>query len=442
MYDLDPPALYAHESVLAREADRERMLRVVQACGRTMDDVLVYADDQLYDLIEKRGFRSARRRMGTLAEVHDPALLFNTFRFDGRAPEAREALAERFSGFRGHLADALLGYGAFDWFCAGLKDDPHRNDKVCRPCWRLHFQQGCVHRCRYCGEGGLLVTMTNVEDYIQQLDKVIAAHPWQETYLLEDDADIPCLEPELGCLGPIIEYFGTVEDRYLIIHTKTWNTDWMRSLDHRGHTIVVWSLTSHTVSREIEPKSGTTEQRIEAARRLQEAGYTIRYKFKPIVPVRNWRQEATDMIELALTRTNPDNLSLFSFAWCTVDQMKEMLDVEMLDPSFVRAAEESVEAVAHTLAKPFPEHKRAELYEHYLAEIKRWNPEVPVCLSTETWDMWKRFKDRLGMTPTNYVCGCGPQAVPWRRKLDVNPFAVARRVPVDTGDDGPGVYGH
>ena len=180
----------------------------------------------------------------------------------------------------------LLGDGAFIWFPAGLKEDPRRRQKVCRACWRIHFQAGCLHRCAYCGLGGILATMVNVEEYLLHLGKLIERHPWQLTYLLEDDADVPCLEPELGCLGPIIEYFGTLQDRYLVIHTKSWNVEWMLPLKHQGNTIVVWSLTGPKQSEVLEPKTGTTEERIEAARKCQEAGYTVRYKFKPIIPVR------------------------------------------------------------------------------------------------------------------------------------------------------------
>jgi hypothetical protein len=34
---------------------------------------------------------------------------------------------------------------------------------------------------------------------------------------------------------------------------------------------------------------------------------------------------------------------------------------------------------------------------------------VPVFLCTETLEMWQQFGPRLGMSPGNYICGCGPQ---------------------------------
>ena len=107
----------------------------------------------------------------------------------------------------------MLGLSAFHRANFDLEGDPNRLHKVCRPCWRINLQNGCVHRCAYCGLGGLLVCSVNVDEYCAHLSELIERHPWQKTYLLDDDADPPCLEPELGTLGELIEFFGTLENR-------------------------------------------------------------------------------------------------------------------------------------------------------------------------------------------------------------------------------------
>jgi hypothetical protein len=269
--------------------------------------------------------------------------------------------------------------------------------------------------------------MVNVEEYCAQFARIIEEHPWQKTYLLDDDADPPGLEPEHGVLGKLIEFFGTLKDRYLIIHTKTWNAEWLKDLKHNGNTIIVWSISGPTQSRLIEPKAGTTEQRIEAARVAQACGYQIRYKFKPIIPVRQWREDAAATVDLLFDRTNPDIISLCCFMWMEIDEMKRRLSsvMALLDPVFVEAAERNKDEVKDTRTKPFPHHVRAEIYDHFLSEIRRRSPGIPVSLSTESFQMWHAFQDKLGMTATNYVCGCGPQCVPHLKKLDDHPFKVA-----------------
>ena len=425
MYDLSAPTVYVNETVMANPAYRERVDRTVAGLQQPVTPV-VYADDELPELV-RSGLLTNRKSMGSMDDVHDPALLFNTFRFDERHAERLKWLADQGVEAGGHTAHALLGGGAFSWACYNQAEDPARDDKVCRPCWRIHLQNGCVHRCAYCGLGGLLVSMVNVEDYCRHLGTLIQRHPWQKTYLLDDDADAPCLEPELGVLGELIEYFGTLRDRYLIIHTKTWNTEWMRDLRHNGNTIIVWSISGPTQSRLIEPETGTTEQRIEAARVAQEAGYQIRYKFKPIIPVKGWRDDAAYTADLLFRRTSPDVISLCCFMWMEVDTMKRLLPVDLLDPDMLQAAEEARDEVAATRAKPFPHSARAEVYRHHLREIRKHNTEIPVSVSTENFRMWGELKDDLGLTPTNYPCGCGPQTVPGAPILTQHPFKTAVR---------------
>jgi len=435
VYRIDPPAVYVHESVMADERYRSRVEGVVGALESPIEPV-VFRDEHLPKMIGEGGLLANRKPMGTLAEVRDPILLFNTFRFDGKFEQRRRATEKLGCELGCGDGLALLGYGAFHWANYNLEGDPNRHDKVCRPCWRIHLQSGCVHRCKYCARGGLLVSMVNVEDYCHHLCEIIERHPWQKTYLLDDDGDTPCLEPEHGTLGPLIEFFGTLKGRYLVIHTKTWNTTWMRELEHNGNTIIVWSLSGPTQSRLIEPKAGTTEGRIEAARVAQEAGYQIRYKFKPIIPVKSWREDAAYAVKLLFQKTDPDVISLCVFMWHDVDEMKERLPIELLDPTYLKAAEGSKEETKDTRAKPFPQWVRAAIYDHHLSEIRKWNPDIPVSLSTENFQMWKAFGDKLGFTATDYVCGCGPQSVPGARKLSCHPFKVAVR-----NDEGiPGTY--
>ncbi len=290
MYELSPPAVYVDESVLCDERYRRRMESVLRALKTPVTPV-PFCREELPELI-RHGLLAGRVPMGELAQVRDPILVFNTFRFDDRQEERLCWMQAQHPGFSEFEWRALLGYGAFNWAHYNLDTDHARHDKVCRPCWRIHLQQGCVHRCRYCGLGGTLVSMLNIEEYCHYLGQLIARHPWQETYLLDDDGDPPCLEPEQGTLGHLIEYFGTLDRRYLVIHTKTWNTDWLRDLRHNGNTILVWRVSGPSQSTLIEPVAGTTEQRVAAARTAQQAGYTIRYKFKPIIPVRSWREDA------------------------------------------------------------------------------------------------------------------------------------------------------
>jgi hypothetical protein len=272
----------------------------------------------------------------------------------------------------------------------------------------------------------LIINHVNLEDYVEHLAALLERNPWQKTWLLDDAMDVLTLEPELDMIAPLMRFFQTTRDRYLIIHTKSDRVDALIEAGAPENTIIAWSLSGPTQSTQIEKLSGTTAGRIEAARRCQEAGITIRYKFKPIVPIAGWRQEAEETIDLALSRTRPDNLSMTVLMWMDVDALKACIPADMLDPEFVAAAEAAAPETSKIRTGPFPEAVREEIYRHYLSCIRRRDPEIPVTISTESLSMWQRLGRDLGVTPTNYVCGCGAGATPGRRRLDTNPWDDAR----------------
>jgi len=427
MYQLEPPAIYVSERVLGREETSARAKNIVEALGRSMEDIIYMADEDIPQIVREDNWRSLwGTKMGQISrDFSDPIIVLNTFRWGKEVDELSRRMAKEHPDLGGYLGQ-FLGHGAFCFQPYNLESDPNRKDKVCRPAWRIHMIKGCPHRCDYCGLGRFMNVMLNVEDYIEKLDELIQLNPWQNLYLYEDDADVLCLEPEHGVLKPLVEYFATQENAYLLIHTKSANVDYMLDWEHKGHTIVLWSHSASTQSRVFEKGTGTTEERIEAARKCQEAGYPIRYKFKPIIPVVNWREEAKDAIEKTMTATKPDIISLCVIMWMPASALKACLDESLLDPAYIKAMDESVEDTKNTRTMPFPEWVREETYEFYLNEIRKYDKDIPVSLSTESWSMWQRLASKLGMTATDYVCGCGAQAVPGLKKLKVNPFHSAR----------------
>ena len=74
--------------------------------------------------------------------------------------------------------------------------------------------------------------------------------------------------------------------------------------------------------------------------------------------------------------------------------------------------------------RPFPDEVRAGIYEHFIDLIRQRDADVPVSLSTESPGVWRRLGAKLGCGPGDYVCGCGPQCTPGKRRLDENPFTI------------------
>jgi len=415
MYKITPPAVYATDRVYSDPNAVRRMEAMVAAFGNP--EVTDITDDDVPDLIRRHDLSNARQKTKLIGEGIDPIVVFNALKLDNEDEDVGDILARCPDGTPQALARRLLGHD-----CVAHTTNPMRNGElVCRNVYEFHTTEGCVHRCLYCpcaGEGAVNMAL-NIEEFIEKkLDPIVRGNDWQRVFRYQTQAaDSFCFEPEYGAIKTFVEHFAGMEDRYLLFHTKSANTDFMCDFDHGGHTIALWSLTSDTVSRDIEMRTGTTAERIEAARKCEEAGYQVRFKFKPIIPVRNWREEAREMIRHMFEATTPDVISMCTLMWMTIDELEAAIDPDLLDPDFVHAAREQADDMAQTKAGPFPHHVRAEIYGFYFDEICKHDKDVPVSLSTERMEMWREFEGRLGFGPGNYVCACGPQCTPGLKVL-------------------------
>lgn len=427
-----PPRMYVLKDVWADPKAARRAERMAQAWPGI--EVRTIPLDDLPDVVVQEGWDHLPA-MGMLPHVPPPIPLFGLFRFDQQAVAADVArLRKAYKGDGCFNFELAAGDGAFTFFCsnnkaftctkvADLKPNPQH---VCRPQWRLHQGVGCPHQCAYCGLGGVLISHLNTETYIEKLADLLRRNPWQETWLYDDAMDVLTLEPQLDTLAPLMRFFESTRDRYLIIHTKSDRVEGLLEANAPKNTIGVWSLSGATQSSQLEKVAGTTESRIEAARVCQEAGLAIRYKFKPIIPVKNWREEADAMIDLALSRTRPDNLSMTVLMWMSANHLTACLPEDKLDPAFVAAARAAANEMKDSAVGPFPQSAREIIYRHYYEAVRKRDAKIPFTLSTESLDMWKALGPFLGLTPGNYVCGCGAGAIPGRKQLDRNPWADAK----------------
>lgn len=428
MYQMTPPAVFVSDRVLENPECMQRLETFMQTTNAP--DWEVVKDEEIPAMLERPVWKRTKGRAGSREHIYDPVFFFNTFRFDEKADEVRRRIVDANPDFDiKTLRGSFLGYHHFNWFNSGQNaDDIKPNpEHVCRPCWRLNISPGCPHECAYCSLTGFMTIGLNISEYIRQLNRLIEANPWQLTYLLDDASDVLVYEPELNLFSEVVRFFGTKKDRFLITHTKSANVDFLESLPHNGKTIMCYSLSGKTQSTVLEKVAGTTDERIEAARKCQEWGMPIRFKFKPIIPVQNWRDEAREMIQTLFNKTQPDNLSMTVMMWMTFEDMASCIDLDLLDQEFVEAARKAADTEwEHDHVRPFPHEVRREIYEFYYREIRAIDKNVPLTMSTESIPMWRDLGKTLGVKPETYTCGCGPCAVPGLKTLPTNPWKVAQ----------------
>jgi len=287
----------------------------------------------------------------------------------------------------------------------------------CQSAAELNLIMGCPFRCSYCGFGRLVTVPMDVERFVSRLDEALDRHPDQTLWKFSNMSDLPAFEPEYGAIPALVERFADQPSAWMMLFTKSDAVDFLLPLEHRGHTIIAWSLSCDTVSQLIEKRTASLADRLAAMKRAQEAGYHVRAGLSPIVPVANWRQEYGEFFEQLFEACRPDVISLHALGWFDFEDLDQLIPREMIDPRAYTVAEELADEMRGKRNSPLPHEVRAELYEFCIEQVERLSPKPPVGLCLETPEMWEQFGGRIGMTPANYVCNCGPTCAPGNRLI-------------------------
>ncbi len=411
MLQMTPEQVYATEDIRdIPDALRrtERMIAAIEPAAMEwvgLDDLDRIAADDPW---------AWRGRWGEVKEKRDPDVVFTTAKL---LPEAeKEQMRRQYANLANH---DLYGFHTF-WRRPHGDADWRREKKgiVCQSAWQLHTVNDCPFRCSYCGANTVMRVLVNIEEYAAHLDELFQRAPGQRLYKWDNQSDIPCFEPEYDASRVLVERFAREKDRYLEIYVgKSAQTDYLLDYHHGGRTILQWSVAGPSQVEHFEEGTDGMVERFDAAGRLQDAGYIVRFRLSPIIPVRNWRQENRLLLEEMFARTTPDVVTLCPFGWMDVEEAEKCLDFEILDPRFVNAMRSAApflreRGYTNGSGHPIPHDTRYSMLSFLIDEIQRIRPDTLIALCLETEEMWQALGPRIGQTPHRYVCNCGPLSTP------------------------------
>jgi hypothetical protein len=338
---------------------------------------------------------------------------------DAEAYEALWRMPKRRHGKDDFGDEAVVAFTAFDegrrdWYYHLRRDDQdyRTTGAYCQRGIELNIVDGCVFRCAYCGFGRRIIFSLDVEAFMQGLDGVFAGAPGQTLYKYSNMTDLPPFEPEYGAVRPMVERFARDPRRYLMLFTKSDAVEFLLDLDHGGHTIISWSLTLETASRAFDKRTATLGERLSAMRKAEAAGYRVRARLSPIVPVRGWREEYASLLERLFSAARPDIVTLELLGWMDYEDLVRILPPDLLDPAMLEAARAAADALRGDRSGPFPESTHQEIYRFCVETVRRLSPRTPVAVCHGTPETWEALGPLMGMTPDRYICNCGPTSAP------------------------------
>lgn len=293
-------------------------------------------------------------------------------------PEVLEVVA-----FRGRFLKSCPGTRHYD--CCGYRI--------------LHFGTQCSLDCSYCILQAYLNQPNlrlfgNTEDLFQELAAELHSHP-QQLYRIGtgEFTDSLLLDPWTGLSRQLVPFFAVQENAVLELKTKTDFIHNLADLEHRGHTLVAWSLNAATVRKHEEAKTASLKERLQAARTCAQWGYWLAFHFDPMIDYDHWREGYEETLDRLFSAVDPSRIVWISLgAFRFMPQLKALIQARhprsrIPYGEFIRGLDNKMRYFRDI---------RVELYAFMVERIRQVDPNLCVYLCMEGEDLWR---DAFGFTP-------------------------------------------
>jgi spore photoproduct lyase len=186
----------------------------------------------------------------------------------------------------------------------------------CKPSahYQLPLVSGCIGHCEYCylntnlGDKPYIKVNVNIDDILEQADKYIAER-LPDITIFEGSATsdpIP-IEPYTNSLKKTIEFFSSSDNGRFRFVTKYSDVDNILDINHNGRTEVRFTLNTDKVIKDFENRTASVDMRLDACRKVAEAGYPIGFIIAPVFLYDGWKEEYKELL-VKLSKILPNNL--------------------------------------------------------------------------------------------------------------------------------------
>jgi len=272
-----------------------------------------------------------------------------------------------------------------------LKPCPGTSNHICCGYYVINAVTNCPMDCSYCVLQGylnnpLLTLYTNWDDLLQEVNSFLSINHQSVSRLgtgeLSDSLALESIFPFSQFLIPL---FAERHNGILELKTKSANVDPLLHLNHRGKTIISWSLNpSHIIERE-ERRTASLEERIAAARKCQERGYPLGFHFDPLIYHESWEKGYEETIRQLFKQIDSKRI-----VWISLGGFRYPPDLKAI-------AQERFPKTEVFLGELFPgkdskfrylREIRVEMYQKMVDWLKEIDPNLFVYLCMESREVW------------------------------------------------------
>lgn len=277
---------------------------------------------------------------------------------------------------------------------------------VCCNYLTVNLASNCPFDCSYCflqeylADNRPLRVFTNVDDALAEIDAVLGARPDRSFRVGTGElTDSLALDPLTGLSRRLVPFFAARPNGLLELKTKSAAVDELLSLDPAGRVVVSWSVNGAAIIDSEEHGTATLDERLDAARRLESAGYRLGFHFDPLIEGEGWEDGYRDTVSAIFASVRPA-----SVAWVSLGSLRLTPALE----NRIRARGGAQRVLGGELV-PGADGKsrvwrglRTRMYRFVAERVRAAAPDVPLYLCMETGPVWE---DVMGSVPTDRALG-------------------------------------
>ncbi len=273
--------------------------------------------------------------------------------------------------------------------------------KVCPPVYELLHANGCPYGCDYCylqltfRYQTAPVVFSNRHDMLREVRQFLAL---SEPQVLHSGklCDSLVYDEETGLTRDLIPLFAAQEKHKLLLLTKSTEIRNLLEMPDHRNTVVSFSLNAPALAERFERGAPTPIARLDAARRCQDAGYEVRARIDPVIPLEGWRELYKPLVGEIVARLKTDGLRV------TIGNIRYFRGLP------ASAKQKGADMAVFGVPMNFdPTDGRMRVPPPLRMEMHRWfreqfPPNVGVYPCKEPPDVWRS----LGLDPTKPKCNC------------------------------------
>jgi spore photoproduct lyase len=187
----------------------------------------------------------------------------------------------------------------------------------------------CIFDCDYCYLQGVyktsnILAFVNMDDFAENIKRNLAGR--KAIVFLSYDSDLLALSKKLPFLKSWLKIIGDNPDIEFEIRTKSVNVEKLLETPPLKNLTLCWTLSPQLIIDKFEKLTPPLDERIDAIRKIQKAGYSISLAFDPVIKMKNVTGLYKELLNYVFNKIDKNSIKRVSIGMFRIpkDYLKQM----------------------------------------------------------------------------------------------------------------------